>query len=162
MGGGLHAPKLAGGRGQLATVYLRQQNWGVNQPGCQPGKTGGVAPAARGSPGWGGHVQRSCAAAPAGPCLRAGIASVLIEVPTYGRRRVPGQVRHYPVDVSTYLRTSVGCMWEGPGGPPSSSCEAVTGLHSTVLCPPPFMQEQIPVGPFSPGGGMRTAVVTTV
>eukprot|EP00002_Diphylleia_rotans_P003880 TRINITY_DN12757_c0_g1_i1.p1 TRINITY_DN12757_c0_g1~~TRINITY_DN12757_c0_g1_i1.p1 ORF type:complete len:387 (+),score=53.85 TRINITY_DN12757_c0_g1_i1:47-1207(+) len=43
----------------------------------------------------------------------SGIASIIIEIPTYGRRRSAGQVAYYPTDVSVYLRASFGCMWEG-------------------------------------------------
>eukprot|EP00667_Euglena_gracilis_P019480 EG_transcript_20889 len=46
------------------------------------------------------------------PLAAAGIASVIIEVPSYGSRRQRQQSKYYALDVSTYICTSYACLWE--------------------------------------------------
>eukprot|EP00667_Euglena_gracilis_P013309 EG_transcript_13717 len=84
------------------------------------------------------------------PLAAAGIASILIEIPTYGSRRPKRQSKYYALDVSTYLCTSFACLWESQAwtqwamqrwnvpcvivGASYGGCMALGGFMMTMCC----------------------------
>jgi hypothetical protein len=57
----------------------------------------------------------------ADPLAKAGYASLLLIIPTYGKRRPAAQTLHYVDNVSDYLLSGLACSVEGAEGAPCAS-----------------------------------------